>query len=476
MALSSYPPPYGRRRVKLFALALGLLLLLALTPLAWLAGTERGRAVWEQATSRSPNELIRYTERRLQGHPRLERWLLPPLHALRLRVEHEPPAGPLPDLGKGQRPESFPLPAGLSTRWAVDTPQAIRDALLRATPGTQIVVAPGLYPFDTPLRLGQDGRADAPIALRAERPGTVWFAFAQVDGIRVDRPHWVFENLDIRGTCARHGDCEHAFHVIGRGARVSIRNNRLSDFNAPIKVNGQDGDWPDAGELAWNTLSNTTPRDTAQPVVMLDLVGAHRWRVHDNHATHFVKTQGNRVAYGLFAKGASEDIRIERNLVVCTPQGISQPGERVGISVGGGGTDPQVCRDGACRSFEHRGGLAANNVVAHCNDAGVDVNRGVDVLVAHNTLINTAGITVRAGSSARLQANLVDGGSWRRDRSVVDERDAATLARWLDPAAARALQWQWRRAPLDGSAATGISTDFNGQSRAGHSAPGALLP
>lgn len=83
---------------------------------------------------------------------------------------------------------------------------------------------------------------------------------------------------------------------------------------------------------------------------------------------------------------------------------------------------------------------------------------------------------MRAGSSARLQANLVDGGSWRRDRSVVDERDAATLARWLDPAAARALQWQWRRAPLDGSAATGISTDFNGQSRAGHSAPGALLP
>ena len=86
MALSSYPPPYGRRRVKLFALALGLLLLLALVPLAWLFGTARGQAVWEQANSRSPNELIRYTERRLQGHPRLERWLLPPLHALRARV------------------------------------------------------------------------------------------------------------------------------------------------------------------------------------------------------------------------------------------------------------------------------------------------------------------------------------------------------------------------------------------------------
>jgi hypothetical protein len=476
MALSSYPPPDGRRRVKLFALALGLLMLLALAPLAWLFGTARGQAVWEQANSRSPNELIRYTERRLQGHPRLERWLLPPLHALRARVEPEPPPGPLPDLGKGQRPEALPPPAGLSSRLVADTPQAIRDALLNATPGTQIVVAPGLYPFDATLRLGHDGRTDAPIALRAERPGTVWFSFTQVDGIRVDRPHWVFENLDIRGTCARHGDCEHAFHVIGRGAQVGIRNNRITDFNAHVKVNGQHGHWPDGGELAWNTLSNTGPRDTAQPVVMLDLVGAHRWRVHDNRVTNFVKRHGNRVAYGLFAKGASEGIRIERNLLVCTPGGISQPGERIGISVGGGGTDPEVCRDRTCQAHEHRDGLAANNVIAHCNDAGVDVNRGVDVRVAHNTLINTAGITVRAGSRAELDGNLVEGRVWRRDGSRVDQRGTTPLGQWLDPAAAAALQWQWQQAPNPGPLAAGLSTDFNGQSRAGHYAPGALLP
>src|SRR5690606_25655242 len=282
-------------------------------------------------------------KRRLQGHPRLERWLLPPLRAVQARVEIEPPAGPWPELGKGQRPEAPALVPGLLQARPVDTPQAIREALLQAMPGTQIVVAPGLYAFEQALTLGHDGRDGAPIALRAERPGSVRFEFAQVDGIRVDRPHWVFENLDIRGVCARDDDCEHAFHVVGRGRHALLRNNRISDFNAHIKVNGRDGEWPDAGIAAWNTLSNRAARDTARPVVMFDLVGAHGWQVLDNRVMRFIKAGGNGVSYGLFAKGASEGIRIERNLLVCTPSDISQPGERVGVSIGGGLTDPAVC-------------------------------------------------------------------------------------------------------------------------------------
>lgn len=477
MALSDYPPLYRRRRVKLFALALGLLVLALLTPVAWLAGTERGQAVWNELNSRSPNELIRYAQRRLQGHPRLERWLLPPLGAIQARVEREPPAGPWPDLGKGQRPEAPAVLPGLLQSRHVDTPQAVRDALLQATAGTQIVVAPGLYLFEQTLTLGHDGRDGAPIALRAERPGSVRFEFAQIDGIRVDRPHWVFENLDIRGVCARHDDCEHAFHVVGRGRHTLLRNNRLSDFNAHIKVNGRDGEWPDAGTVAWNTLSNQAARDTARPVVMFDLVGAHGWQVLDNRVTHFVKAGGNRVSYGLFAKGASEGIRIERNLLVCTPSSISQPGERVGVSVGGGRTNPAVCRDGSCRAYEHRSALVANNVVAHCNDAGLDVNRGRSVRLAHNTLINTAGITVRASSNAQAVNNLLDGGGvWRRDASTLEESGTAPLDRWLDPAPAQSLVWSWRNPPTDPAIFPGtLAEDFYGKLRHRHYTPGAVL-
>jgi hypothetical protein len=96
--------------------------------------------------------------------------------------------------------------------------------------------------------------------------------------------------------------------------------------------------------------------------------------------------------------------------------------------------------------------------------------------VAHNTLINTAGITVRAGSRAELDGNLIEGRAWRRDGSVVEQRGTTPLGQWLDPAAAAALQWQWLQPVASGSSVTDISTDFNGQLRAGHYAPGAILP
>lgn len=387
---------------------------------ALLLFTARGQALLTQARERSPNEGVRYLQRRLQGHPKLEAVLLPPLAVLQSRLEREPAGEEPAHAGAGQRPEPVPADPGLTRTWRVDSPQAIRQALAEATPGTAIVVAPGLYPFDLNLRLGQDGRAGAPIALRAERPGTVWFEFAQLEGVLVDRPHWRFENLGIRGTCAQHADCEHAFHVVGRGRHVVIRNNHISEFNAHIKVNGLGSDWPDHGLLEANTLTNRLARETDRPVALLDLVGAHHWRVQDNRVSHFVKAQGNRVAYGLFAKGASEGARFERNLVICTPSGISRPGERVGLSFGGGGTGPSSCRDGSCQAFEHRHGLAAHNTIAHCNDVGIDANHAVEITLTGNTLINTAGIGARRGAHLRLSGNANDGGLWVRDGSQVD--------------------------------------------------------
>ena len=106
---------------------------------------------------------------------------------------------------------------------------------------------------------------------------------------------------------------------VSPGASTGILSCGNITLNASLgAINGTGGNWPDGGQLAFNTLTNTGPRQTDKPVALLDLVGASDWRVEDNWVNHFVKTSGNGVAYGLFMKGAGEGGRIERILVVCT--------------------------------------------------------------------------------------------------------------------------------------------------------------
>lgn len=468
-------PLKPRRGWFLVAAAAGLLVVL-LAATVFLV-SQRGQALLAQASTRSPQELIRYTRHRLEGHPTLEWVLLPGLRALQRRWERTPPPGPLPTLGKGQ--QSAPLaPSGpeATSVVRVDTAAGLAQALWEVRPGTHVVIAPGRYTFDKTLRLGQDGRAEAPIRVGALLPGSVRLEFTQVSGIQIDRPHWTFENLDIRGTCARDHDCEHAFHVVGRGAFFTLRNNHIQDFNAHIKVNGLDGEWPDHGLIAFNTLTNRDTRQTDRPVVMLDLVGASHWKVQDNLVTHFAKGLGNQVAYGLFMKGAGEGGRIERNLVICSPAEVSRPGERVGISFGGGGTQPAaVCRTDGCAAFEHRHGLAANNIVAHCNDAGLDINRASDIVLAHNTLINTAGIIARRQpTQARLLSNLLDGNILARDGASLDLE--WNLKAPMDPifVSPDALLLQWFKPPESIPSRTFVTNDFRGLTRRSATLPGAL--
>lgn len=377
------------------------------------------QVLWSEWQNRSPQELIRYAMRRLEGHTKLETVLLPPLTWLQRRYEREPNLSTIPSLGKGQQSKLHPGPASDAQVWHVDTPQGIREALSKATAGTYIVVRPGLYPFDRNLYLGQDGTATAPITLMALQPGSVWFEFTQLDGILVNRPHWVFENLSIRGACAQQHDCEHAFHVVGRASHTTIRNNLLVDFNAHIKVNGHQGEWPDHGQATWNTLLNRSPRNTDRSVTPFDLVGANHWVFAHNLVANFVKVGSNRVSYGVFMKGASEGGLITDNVVICTPNRISQPGVRIGISFGGGGTGVEYCRNKNCTLFEHANGTIVNNTIEHCNDSGIDINRSTEIHIANNTLTNTAGIFARGTSVATVKNNIYSGMIGARENSKV---------------------------------------------------------
>jgi hypothetical protein len=387
---------------------------------------------------RTSGELLRYAERRLIGHTKLEFVIHPIFNFLRPFIER-PVTGPIPTLGKGQKAQSLspqkydnqgrPLPtetappstsAPTGEVILLSSSGAIQAAIAQAGPGQILEIAPGTYSFTQNLRAQSAGTPQQPIIVRAATSGSVNLEFKQLEGFHVTAPFWIFENLNIRGNCSRHHDCEHAFHVVGKARSVVIRNNRIEDFNAQIKVNGLNNNWPDDGLIQFNTLNNNNRRETHLPVTPIDIVGADRWMVADNIISNFIKGDGNQVSYGVFMKGAGSEGRIERNLIVCTTKDISQPGTRVGLSFGGGGTGKGSCRDQRCIT-EHSGASATNNIIAHCNDFGIYINSSNQTIISRNELINTYGIDVRfPSSSARIVDNVYEGSIRSRDGAQIE--------------------------------------------------------
>ncbi|RJG01568.1 right-handed parallel beta-helix repeat-containing protein [Noviherbaspirillum sedimenti] len=432
----------------------------------------------------APRSLGPYLERRAEGHNPLiagfGSWAGRTLVALD-RGDQLPFALPALTLGAQPVPAATvnaAIPQAVQARQVVfvDSAAAARTAIQAARPGNVITFLPGSYHFsDRTIVASQPGSSAMPITVRAQQPGTVTLLFGLSEGFKVSAPYWVFENLTIQGVCRQHGDCEHAFHVVSQASHFIARNNVITDFNAHFKINGEGNIYPDHGVIEANTLSNASVRQTANPVTPIDLVGASDWRIRGNLISDFIKGEGNRVSYGAFAKGAGSGNRFERNIILCERALRGAPGQRVGLSLGGGGTGSDYCRDRRCLT-EHDGGSIDGNLIASCSDDGIYLNRASASKVAHNTLLDTAGITVRfAVSSADIEGNLVDGLIRSRDDGVVravDNLTGAMAASYLGWHTARALYRQpatldlaWRTAPPRRDAGKTQASDLCGRNR-----------
>jgi hypothetical protein len=366
----------------------------------------------------------KHLEQRASGHRHvggdLARWLGRHL----VEADRGEPLMLLPPLRNGAQPASAPTPAPAGRRVDVLLPEELSAALARAEPGDVITLAPGLYHFaGEALPVNRPGTAQRRIVVRAEQAGSVRLEFDLHEGFVVDAPYWTFENLTIRGVCEDHERCEHAFHVIGRAHHFESRNNALYDFNAHFKINAGGNAIPDHGLIEGNTLANDAARRTTSPVAPIDLVTASHWTVRGNLIRDFVKANSLLTSYGAFAKGGGSGNRFERNVVLCEARVRGTMGSRVGLSLGGGGTGTEFCRDGRCVT-ESDAGSIESNLIAFCSDSGIYINRAARSRVLHNTLIDTAGIAVRfAESSAEVEGNLVDGIVHARHDGLLRDHD-----------------------------------------------------
>jgi len=129
--------------------------------------------------------------------------------------------------------------------------------------------------------------------------------------------------------------------------------------------------------IEYNEFSNSRPRDTGNPVAPIDIVGGKRWVVRGNFIHDHEKGQGDGISYAAFLKGNSRDGLFERNLIVC--ELLHRGGIRLGLSFGGGGSQPDsICKEGRC-SPEHRNGVMRNNVIVNCPaDVGIYLDEARD--------------------------------------------------------------------------------------------------
>ncbi len=327
----------------------------------------------------------------------------------------------------------------------VSTAGQLIAAIDNAAPGHVITLAPGTYEVGQNLLCDVAGTDAEPIVVRAAALGDATIRFDAVEGFKVSAPRWTFENLDIRGVCPTHSDCEHAFHLFGDADRVDIRGSRLREYNAAIKSNigPGTGGFPDDVVVEFNELYNSTIRDTANPVTPIDVVGGRRWIVRANLIADFAKGGGNGISYAAFLKGNSKDGLFERNLVIC--ERSHSGGIRLGLSFGGGGSGPaSICEEGTCTP-EHEGGLMRNNIIINCPaDVGIYLNEAKDVKVYNNTLFDSTGIDVRfTASVADLRNNILsgqirerDGGTATAGSNLESVADSEFAAWFTDPAGA----------------------------------------
>ncbi|HQT79999.1 MAG TPA: right-handed parallel beta-helix repeat-containing protein, partial [Rhodopila sp.] len=396
------------------------------------------------------------------------------------------PAEPfsLPESLGASEQRSGPAPDGRVI--PVNTIAAFLGAIANAQPGDVIQLAPGRYPYmGYAIHVNRPGTATQPIIVRAAHLGDATIESNGPVAFNVEAPFWRFENLVMRGTCYNAGDCEHAFHVVAGATDLVIRNNRLGDYNAAIKINGEGNKWPDRGLVEGNSLINTFARETEHPITPIDMVGASHWIIRGNIIADFARSYAGGATYGAFAKGAGEDTVFERNLIIGEWKLRHVASPQVGLSLGGGGSGEVYRRDLGHTKFEQIGGIIRDNLIVSCNDDGIYLNAAARSLVEHNTLLDTAGIDARfVQTSATVTDNLVDG--------VIRTRDGAILNAWhnaqpfllglfvgwhpqrgyfTDPAA---LDLSWRSQPPEADASDSQELDFCGQPRGPHPRVGAF--
>ena len=289
---------------------------------------------------------------------------------------------------------------------AVCSETEILSAIDNASPGDVITVCPGTFEFNELIRVQNDGQESMRIFLRADTLGSVTFNLLHIENFKISAKFWIFENLEIQGTCTSDNSCEHAFHIVGDADDVIFRNNEVVNFASHVKLNGEvvGNDtalsFPDRTMFINNFWHNTRYMDNNAPHNILNLDGGQDHVVRGNiFADYNTPSSLPKSASAVYAKASTLRILVEQNLIVC--EKVRTDGETArGIQLGDGAPasicDGDIDQDGEGDCIENgqtQEGIIRNNIAMNCNNggsaAGIIVDSDRESKIFHNTVINT---------------------------------------------------------------------------------------
>ncbi|WP_395848779.1 chondroitinase-B domain-containing protein [Cystobacter fuscus] len=343
----------------------------------------------------------------------------------------------------------LPLPAVAAVK-NVSTVAQLQSALASAGAGDEIVLADGTYAVNANLSCAAEGTTTQPITVRAANRHAARIQFNASEGFKVSGRYWTFDGLTIEGVCPQDTNCEHAFHVTGHAEGFVLRNSRVRDFNAQLKVNATKNssgvyEMPHRGLVEHNEIYDTHARSTSNPVNKINIDTGDDWVVRDNDVHDFSKAGG--ISYGAFMKSGGKRGVFERNRILCVKD--SPAGDtRIGLSLGGGGTGNAYCAPAFDPSVpcdpEHTDGVIRNNVIINCSDVGIYLNKAANTKVLFNTLISTTGVDFRfASTTGEAHGNVMS--------SVVRARDSGRFDAGTNLMNVATTTWNtWYQAPLSG--------------------------
>jgi hypothetical protein len=316
-----------------------------------------------------------------------------------------------------------PLPPPSGPTVTVSNENGLRDQAYNASPGTTILIEPGVYEMMDMIQIVNDG-----ITLRSAS-GVREDVILDGGGMLVGHTQVILVEADdvtIADLTIRNGG-EHGVAVQGTDRPILYNLHILDTGYQLVKVNPV-GDGSEDGTLACSRLEYTTasPEEYTNGI---SAHNAHRWTVRDNE-WYRIRTPGNTPAPTILFWSGSSDTVIERNLLVDCYQGIA-------------------FGNSAHEAGDHFGGIVRNNFIYASlpHDSVIEMVHATGWLVAHNTalLLNPNGLDW--GMEARFPDTTGTFANNLTNLRIWHDRDGAVTT---SAGNMENLISEWLRAPAEG--------------------------